>query len=365
MDFQALIDAYIKPYTAELIALAVLVVVFRFALEFYRKTQDRKAEREALRESARVAAIQHEARLKRQRDREIEATEKQRLEAIRRKAEAEKARREEEERQAQQAAIAEQAEMDRLLHEWNEKMRMEETEEEIQESDQHEAQQTEEAEKIAAMDRSLADWELEELGVKPRQSVRKQTNKRQVHSTNVRVLETHKKVKQALEQVEREADDLDYVINKLQTGVDFLPIQVKDTINKWKRGEVYRRNTLGDLKLKFRYEAYSIDDGMELLYMYGDWIVKQRQQLYQFLTTLGTPADEAEDNLLEVIAQAEEAQWGRSLEIDMDILESLKTIRDIHQIMATMELRLRDLDAVCKRRSDQIIAPAWEPKGTL
>ena len=362
MDIGQLVDTYLLPYSGELIALAILAVFFYVALNMYRRGQERRAESQAVRDNDRLAMIQNEARRKREREQQLKEAEERRVAAIRRKEEQERAKREEEERLAAEAATREQAEMDHLLSEWNQKMRLEETDEEAQELEQ---QQAEETNRIQEVDRSLAEWELEEMGIKPSQSVRRRTQKRQVPSSSLKVLETKKKITQMLEQVERESEDLDYVINKLQTGVDFLPIQVQDTINKWKRGEVYRRQTLGDLKLKFRYQAYSIDDGLELLYMYGDWIIKQRQLLFKFINQFGTKADEAEDDLLEVVTRAEEAQWARSLEIDMDVLESLKMIRDIHQTMTTMEMRLRDLERVCKKRSDQIIAPQWEPKGTL
>jgi len=362
VDIGQLVDTYLLPYSGELIALAILAVFFYVALNMYRRGQERRAESQAVRDNDRLAMIQNEARRKREREQQLKEAEERRVAAIRRKEEQERAKREEEERLAAEAATREQAEMDHLLSEWNQKMRLEETDEEAQELEQ---QQAEETNRIQEVDRSLAEWELEEMGIKPSQSVRRRTQKRQVPSSSLKVLETKKKITQMLEQVERESEDLDYVINKLQTGVDFLPIQVQDTINKWKRGEVYRRQTLGDLKLKFRYQAYSIDDGLELLYMYGDWIIKQRQLLFKFINQFGTKADEAEDDLLEVVTRAEEAQWARSLEIDMDVLESLKMIRDIHQTMTTMEMRLRDLERVCKKRSDQIIAPQWEPKGTL
>ena len=365
MDIGQLVDAYIKPYTGEIIALAILAAFFYFVLNVYRRSQERRAERNSMVDRDRIATLQNEARQKREREQQFKEAEERRLVAIKRKEKQEQAKREEQEKQEAEANAAAQAEMDHLLSEWNQKMRLQETEEEAQDSTEQENQATEEAARIQDVDRSLAEWELEEMGIRPAQSARRQIQQRRVPSSNIRVIETKKKVSQLLEQVEREAEDLDYVINKLQTGVDFLPIQVQDTINKWKRGEVYRRNTLGDLKLKFRYQAYSIDDGLELLYMYGDWILKQRQLLYKCINLLGTKTDETEDDLLEAVARAEETQWARSLEIDMDILESLKMIRDIHQIMANMELRLRDLERVCKKRSDQIIAPQWEPKGTL
>lgn len=366
MDFGQLVDSFIKPYSGEIIALVILAVFVYVALKMFRKSQDRRLELEAMRDAKRVAALQAEAKSKRDRERRRKEDEERRLTDIRRKQEKERTKRQEAEEAAARAAASKQEEMDRLLQEWNETMRLQEAEDEDHESAKSQADEAEEAARIEAVDRSLAEWELEEQGIKrPARPIRQNLQKRKVPSTNVKILQTKKKITQTLEQVERETEDLDYVINKLQTGVDFLPIQVQDTITKWKRGEIYRRSTLGDLKLKFRYQAYSIDDGLELLYMYGDWIIKQRQLLYKHLAALGCKADEAEEDLPDAVARAEEAQWGRSLEIDMDVLESLKMVRDIYQILANMELRLRDLETVCKKRSDQIIAPQWEPKGTL
>lgn len=164
--------------------------------------------------------------------------------------------------------------------------------------------------------------------------------------------------------VEQEAKDLDYVINKIQTGVDFVPIEVAETIRQWKEGQAYQRSTFEDLKRKFRYKAYSVEDGWELLHMYHEWIQRQRQILRTFVDQLGTKSDEPED-LISAIRRAEKSEWEKDSEMDMEIILSLREIEDMFHVTGKMEQRLQDLEVACRKRANQIIAPDWEPKGSL
>lgn len=164
--------------------------------------------------------------------------------------------------------------------------------------------------------------------------------------------------------IEQEAKDLDYVINKIQTGVDFLPIEVAETIRQWKEGQAYQRSTFDDLKRKFRYKAYSVEDGWELLHMYHEWILQQRQTMRTFIDQLGTKPNELED-LIPAIRRAEENEWDKESEMDMEVILSLREIEDMFHITVKMEQRLPELETACRKRADQIIAPDWEPKGSL
>lgn len=168
-----------------------------------------------------------------------------------------------------------------------------------------------------------------------------------------------------VKRLQREAEDLDYVINRIQTGVDFVPIEVRETIQQWKDGKAYRDDNFEDLKRKFRHKAYSIEDGWELYYMYADWIIKQRNKLLIFIKLLvGVEATQGEP-FLAVVKRAEQVEWDRESEMDMDVVLMLKDIRDIYQLTREIERRLQDLEVVCRKRSKLVIAPEWEPRGSL
>ena len=92
--------------------------------------------------------------------------------------------------------------------------------------------------------------------------------------------------------------------------------------------------------------------------------MKQREKLFDYVTSLGAKADKTE-NILAVIERAEKFEWGKNLDMDMDVIFLLKEIKKMHQIMLTMENRLALLESACKKRSDQVIAPSWEPRGIL
>jgi len=168
-----------------------------------------------------------------------------------------------------------------------------------------------------------------------------------------------------VKRMEQEAEDLDYVINRIQTGVDFVPIEVQETIRQWKDGKAYKNDTFEDLKRKFRHKAYSIDDGWELYYMYSDWVVKQRQKLLVFVRLLVGVEPKPSEHFLATIKRAEQTEWDKESEMDMDVVFMLKDIRDIYLLSLQIEKRMKDLEVVCRQRSDMIISPTWEPKGSL
>ena len=164
--------------------------------------------------------------------------------------------------------------------------------------------------------------------------------------------------------IEQEAKDFDYVIHKLDTNAAFMPEYVQTVIEKWKKGEIYRHSTLADLKLKFRYQTHSMFDGWEVLHFYHDWITKQRHKLLIFLRLLGVEQTKPA-NILAMVEKAEQAELAKHLNMDMDVLFTLKKIREIYQLTASLKSRLQDLEAVCRKYSDQIVAPPWEPRDTL
>lgn len=164
--------------------------------------------------------------------------------------------------------------------------------------------------------------------------------------------------------VEREAEDLDYIINKIETGVDFVASQVKETIRQWKAGEVFQRETLDDLKLKFRLDTFSVDDGWGVFYMYPVRIRDQRNRLLGLVERLGTIAGPLE-TVPEAIERAERAEWARDLDMDMGVIFALQEIKRIHQVTELMQHRLGVLETACRKRSSQITAPDWEPRGLL
>ena len=91
-------------------------------------------------------------------------------------------------------------------------------------------------------------------------------------ATYTRTEAIHQQVRSTAEIVEKEVQELEYIKNRIEAGVDFLPIEFRQTMDEWKAGKVMRRSSFDDLKLKFRYKAYSIEDGYELLYMYNQWL---------------------------------------------------------------------------------------------
>lgn len=163
---------------------------------------------------------------------------------------------------------------------------------------------------------------------------------------------------------EQEYQELEYIVNKILTSVDFIASQAQDTITKWKSGEVYRRSSLDDLKFKFRLDTFSVEDGWGLFYLYPDWIKQQRQKLHVLVGFIHSEAEEIED-LITAIGMAEQAEWAKGVEMDMDVIFTLREMKKIFHITEAMEPKLKQLEVACKKRSTQIMAPAWEPKGLL
>jgi DNA replication initiation complex subunit (GINS family) len=74
------------------------------------------------------------------------------------------------------------------------------------------------------------------------------------------------------------------------------------------------------------------------------------------------------DNLESIqaaIEQAEHKEREKYLEMDVDVIFTLRDIRAILEKLIGMETILQDLEAVCRKRSEQIISPPWEAKGSL
>ena len=174
----------------------------------------------------------------------------------------------------------------------------------------------------------------------------------------------HEQVISLGRKVAKESEDLDYIINKIQTSVDFVAVQAQATIEQWKQTKLHQRKTLEDLKYKFRLDTFSIDDGWGLLYSYPNWIEKQRDQLLNFIGQLSDKENKT-GNVLHAADQAEKHEWTKDLDMNMDVIFILQEIRDIFSITVTMQTRLKTLETACKKRSDQVMSPDWEPKGLL
>ena len=358
---------YIHKDTLSLgIGVAVLLWLGYILFKSLQRSREKKREQLETRSPERLAELREQARRRLQQSKiEYQQVEANRLAAIR-----EEAKRVRAEQAAAEAAAAkrlrdQQEEMDRAIAEWNAKVQSEEEQNKTAEIAAAKAAAAAIEEKINEVDKSLAEWQVQAITRGEVRAVpRSGSLQAQDHPSNSKISVVKEQILLISRAVGKEVDDLEYVINKMQTGIDFLPIQVQQTINRWKDGQIYRRSTLDDLKLKFRYQAYSIDDGLELFYMYSDWIVKQRQRLLKFISALGTEPTEQE-SLIAAIERAEKNEWSKNLDINMDVIASLKEIRDIYQITINMEHRLKDLEKACKKRSAQIIQPQWEPKGLL
>ncbi len=182
--------------------------------------------------------------------------------------------------------------------------------------------------------------------------------------TCTRVGAIHQQVRATIEVIEKETGELDFIKNRIEAGVDLLPIEFQHTVDGWKEGRVLRNSSFDDLKLKFRYKAYSIEEGYELLYLYNQWLAQQRQKLRVFLHLLGAKVDKG-DSMLAAIEDLERIEREKHLEMDVDVIFTLRDIRDILEKLIGVETLLKDLEIVCRKRSEQIIAPVWEAKGSL
>ncbi len=215
--------------------------------------------------------------------------------------------------------------------------------------------------RIRAIEDAISEWiEAERDGSRLAAAVPAQPAKK----TYTRTEAIHQQVRVGADLVEKEMQELEFIKNRIQAGVDFLPVEFKHTITDWKEGKAFRNNTFDDLKLKFRYKAYSIEDGYELLYMYSSWLAQQQQKLRVYIRLLGTDADKAE-SIQAAIEQAERNEREKYLEMDVDVIFTLRDIRSILEKLIEMETLLKELEEVCRKRSEQIIAPSWEAKGSL
>lgn len=251
------------------------------------------------------------------------------------------------EREIAEWAAAEQAEAERARHQQAREQRQEA--EVVQE-------------RLRAVEDAIAEWvETERDGIRPAAPSRQNKAAAPTY-TRIEALREQMRILDA--QVEKEAHDLEFIKNRIEADVDFLPIQFKQTIEDWKAGKILRRSTFEDIKSKFRYKAYSIEDGYEMLCLYNEWLSAQRQQLQEFIRCLGTEIEPLEtiQSALERLEQAERAKY---LEMDVDIIFAINEIRNILDKLINMETVLKDLEAVCQKRSEQIIAPPWEARGSL
>lgn len=216
-------------------------------------------------------------------------------------------------------------------------------------------------ERLRAVEDAIAEWvEAEREGKQLAASKPGQSQTKSVSQIEA----VHQQVRSTAEHVEKEVHDLEFIKNRIEADVDFLPIEFQQTIDDWKEGKILRRNTFDDLKLKFRYKAYSIEDGYEMFYLYNEWLNQQRQKLRVFIRLLGTEVEKSE-SIQAAIEQAEHKEREKYLEMDVDVIFTLRDIRAILEKLIGMETILKDLEAVCRKRSEQIISPPWEARGSL
>lgn len=217
-------------------------------------------------------------------------------------------------------------------------------------------------ERMRVVEDAIAEWvEAEREGKRLAAAT---TPGKAAEKTYTRTEAIHQQVRTVTALVEKEIHDLEFIKNRIEADVDFLPIEFQQTIENWKAGKIFRRSTFEDLKLKFRYKAYSIEDGYEMLYLYNEWLIQQRQKLRVFIRLLGTEVEPLE-SIQAAIERAERTEREKYLEMDVDVIFTLRDIRAILEKLIGVETVLKDLEAVCRKRSEQIIAPPWEARGSL
>ena len=94
------------------------------------------------------------------------------------------------------------------------------------------------------------------------------------------------------------------------------------------------------------------------------WLAQQQQKLRVFVRLMGTAVEKGE-TIQAAIERAEKNERDKYLEMDVDVIFTLRDIRGILEKLISMENILKELEEVCRRRSEQIIAPSWEAKGSL
>ncbi|MDS4027213.1 MAG: hypothetical protein RKO25_09565 [Candidatus Contendobacter sp.] len=218
--------------------------------------------------------------------------------------------------------------------------------------------------RLRAVEEAISEWvEAEREG--SRLAAATPAGKPPPKKTYTRTEVIHQQVRLHAGAVTKEIQELDYIKNRIEAGVDLLPIEFKQTVDDWKEGRVLRHSSFDDLKLKFRYKAYSVEDGYELLYMYNRWITQQWQKLRLFIRLLGAGEVDSSESIQSAIERVERNEREKYLDMDVDVVFTLRDIRDTLDKLIDMETILKELEAVCRKRSEQIINPAWEAKGSL
>lgn len=271
------------------------------------------------------------------------------------------------ERAAAEKVAAEKAAVEQAIAEWAAAEQAEAERAQIKRAtaDRWEAEEVDA--RMHAIEEAITEWlDAERKGSRLAASASTTTAKqgKAPQKTYTRTEAIRQQVRITAEKVEREAQELEYIKNRIEAGVDFLPIEFKQTIDDWKEGRVFRHDTFDDLKLKFRYKAYSVEDGYELLYQYNEWVAQQRQKLRVFIRLLGTDVEKNE-SIRAAIERAERKEQQKHLEMDVDMIFTLREIRTILNHLIGMETILKAFELVCRKRSEQIIAPSWEARGSL
>ncbi|HRD64920.1 MAG TPA: hypothetical protein PKY50_02070 [Candidatus Competibacter sp.] len=266
------------------------------------------------------------------------------------------------EQMAAEQTAAEKAALEQAIAEWAAAEQAEADRVQLRHS-KEERRETEQLEgRMRAVEEAIAEWlESEQEGNRLDVAATPDKSPRKAYTRTEAI---HQQVRLAAEKVAKEMAELEFIKNRIEAGVDFLPLEFKQTIDEWKKGRILRHSTFDDLKLKFRYKAYSIEDGYELLYLYNDWLGQQRQKLRVFIRLLGTEVDKTE-SIQAAIEQTEYREREKYLEMDVDVIFTLHDIRAILEKLIGMETILKQLEEVCRKRSEQIIAPSWEAKGSL
>ena len=218
-------------------------------------------------------------------------------------------------------AAAEKAAVEQAITEWAaaeqaeaERVQLRRATEERREAEEREG-------RLRAVEDAIAEWveterEGSRLAAPP--VVAMPSRSKQDQPTYTRIEAIHQQVRSTAAIVEKEVQELDYIKNRIQAGVDFLPIEFRQTVDEWKEGKIFRRSTFDDIKVKFRYKAYSVEDGYELLYLYNQWLSQQQQKLRVFVRLLGTEVDLSE-SIQSAIERAERHEQEKHLEMDVDV----------------------------------------------
>ena len=266
------------------------------------------------------------------------------------------------EQAAQERAVQEKAAIEQAIAEWAAAEQAEAERAQLRKTVAERRQAEEGESRLRAVEEAIAEWvDAEQEG---RRLAAVATPDQMPPKVYTRTDAIHQQVRLNVEAVAKEVEELEYIKNRIEAGVDFLPIEFKQTVDHWKEGRVLRRSSFEDLKLKFRYKAYSIEDGYELLYMYNNWLAQQRRKLRVFVRLLGTKVESSE-SIQAALERAERNEREKYLEMDVDVIFTLRDIRDIVDKLISMETLLKELEVVCRKRSEQIIAPEWEAKGSL